>query len=163
MSDSTSVELDSKLRGRIAEVVKEAGEDGAAAWWRPCTGCHETEDGHSVGRYHFSRTFKCEAGSGCHECGGLGVIWDYHSARDLADLEQQLSEPEPLDEAAIRADERGKCANWHNQQAARHCVSRNLFDRHADDQEERDAWRTHKRLEDAHRSYAVAILAGRAE
>lgn len=76
----------------LASVAKEAGEKQAAApvalggvkeqleegggFWHPCSGCHETEDGHPVGNYAYSEFFKCELGKGCSECGGIGAVWD---------------------------------------------------------------------------------------
>lgn len=72
------------LANRIAEVTAEEGKSGAACWWRSCTGCHETEDGYSVGRYPRSKVFGCEMGSGCRECGGLGVVWEHYPASALA-------------------------------------------------------------------------------
>lgn len=55
----------------VAEVL----EDGAG-FWRTCSGCHETEDGHPVGHYPFSAILKCDLGAGCSECGGIGAVWD---------------------------------------------------------------------------------------
>ena len=43
-------------------------------YWRPCSGCHETNEGHATGPY--SETFRCNLGSGCHECGGIGATWE---------------------------------------------------------------------------------------
>lgn len=42
--------------------------------WRSCTGCHESDEGHPMGPY--SEDFRCNLGSGCHECGGIGAIWE---------------------------------------------------------------------------------------
>lgn len=50
--------------------------EGGYGLWNTCSGCHETEDGHSVGSYQYSSIFNCLLGSGCHECGGIGVIWE---------------------------------------------------------------------------------------
>lgn len=44
--------------------------------WHSCSGCHETVDGQETGHYTYSDVYKCYEGSGCHECGGIGVIWD---------------------------------------------------------------------------------------
>lgn len=55
---------------RVAELVREG-----YGWWRPCSGCHETNEGYPTGHFRYSHTFQCEAGSGCHECGGIGVVW----------------------------------------------------------------------------------------
>lgn len=57
---------------RIAEVMDEG--DG---FWRACSGCQEGVDGYvSTRDYPHSKTFRCQPGAGCRECGGLGVIWD---------------------------------------------------------------------------------------
>ncbi|WP_395503062.1 hypothetical protein [Ectopseudomonas mendocina] len=55
----------------VAEVLAEGH-----GFWRSCTGCHETEDGHPVGSYAYSSVLQCSLGSGCSECGGLGATWD---------------------------------------------------------------------------------------
>jgi hypothetical protein len=74
------------LRSRIEEVTTEASEDGAAAGWAPCSGCHETNEGAETGHYPYSDMFSCVLGSGCRECGGLGAVWHYHSAGDLRSM-----------------------------------------------------------------------------
>lgn len=57
---------------RIAEIA----EDGAGVW-RACSGCQESEDGYvSYKDYPHDPVFQCQPGSGCRECGGIGVIWD---------------------------------------------------------------------------------------
>lgn len=42
--------------------------------WRSCTGCHELDDGHPTGLY--ADALRCHVGVGCHECGGLGAIYE---------------------------------------------------------------------------------------
>lgn len=71
--------LDNPSVARIHELIEEG--DG---FWRPCTGCHETEDGYDVGNYPTSRALKSKLGSGCRECGGLGAIWDNTDYADMA-------------------------------------------------------------------------------
>jgi hypothetical protein len=57
---------------RIAEIMGEG--DG---FWRACSGCQESSDGCvSTEDYPYSKIFRCQPGSGCGECGGLGVLWD---------------------------------------------------------------------------------------
>lgn len=63
-------ELPIELQG-VQAVLNEG--DG---FWRTCSGCHETCDGHDVGDYPFSDALGCQIGSGCSECGGLGAVWD---------------------------------------------------------------------------------------
>jgi len=46
----------------------------AHGMWRACTGCHETDEGHPTGP--FSTQLQCHLGGGCHECGGLGAVWE---------------------------------------------------------------------------------------
>ncbi len=53
-----------------------------AGFWHSCSGCYDTEDGHPTGNYAHSAVFGCALGSGCHECGGLGVIWDNYDNSD---------------------------------------------------------------------------------
>ncbi|MGF0333509.1 hypothetical protein [Ectopseudomonas toyotomiensis] len=55
----------------VSEVLAEGH-----GFWRTCSGCHETEDGHPVGSYAYSSVLQCSLGSGCSECGGLGATWD---------------------------------------------------------------------------------------
>jgi hypothetical protein len=88
-------------RGRINTVIKEEGSNGAACGWQACTGCHETNEGYETGDYSFSKTFGCYVGSGCSECGGLGVVWEHISASGLAEMERD--HPAPVDGEAVRA------------------------------------------------------------
>lgn len=76
----------------IEHVIEQESLGGAACGWQPCSGCHETFEGHSVGDYPVSPTFGCEVGSGCHECGGLGVVWYHYDAKALADMERDARE-----------------------------------------------------------------------
>lgn len=59
------------------ERIKEVQQETEGGYWASCSGCHEMEDGHDVGEYPYSEVFKSKVGSGCRECGGLGVIWNY--------------------------------------------------------------------------------------
>lgn len=75
------------LTKRVAEVV---AEDGGC--WSACSGCQESVDGYVSSRdYPYSRIFKCQPGSGCRECGGLGVIWQ--DGAFLASYGEALSTP----------------------------------------------------------------------
>ena len=74
--------------------VKEISDE-AEGLWRPCTGCYESEDGHPVGNYPHSEIFGCELGSGCHECGGLGVVWNDYSG--MAEFYEHQSAVEAID------------------------------------------------------------------
>jgi hypothetical protein len=57
---------------RIAEVIEENG-----GCWRACSGCQESDEGYVSTKYYpYDPTFKCQPGSGCSECGGIGVIWE---------------------------------------------------------------------------------------
>lgn len=71
-------ELPMELRG-IAEEL-EAG----SGFWRSCSGCHESNEGHPTGPY--SEVFRCHLGVGCSECGGLGAVWDDTDYDALADF-----------------------------------------------------------------------------
>ncbi|MES2157511.1 MAG: hypothetical protein V4512_06875 [Pseudomonadota bacterium] len=55
-------------------------------FWRSCTGCHETFEGRSVGSYPWNAAMKCELGSGCRECGGIGATWDDTDYSDMAEF-----------------------------------------------------------------------------
>jgi len=75
------------LTKRVSEVVE---EDGGC--WTACSGCQESVDGHVSSKdYPRSRIFKCQPGSGCWECGGLGVIWQ--DGEFLASYGEVLSTP----------------------------------------------------------------------
>lgn len=76
------------LKARIAELVAEG--DG---FWRSCSGCYETEDGHPVGTYPFSQELGCPLGGGCRECGGIGATWD---STDYADMAEWMLERDKL-------------------------------------------------------------------
>lgn len=85
--DSSPPVIDSadaeRLLTRVQEVTKEEGGPGGKGFWRTCSGCHESEDGHDVGYYPFSEHFNCTLGSGCSDCGGIGAIWDTTDYDDL--------------------------------------------------------------------------------
>lgn len=79
----------------IAETV-----DGGGGFWRSCSGCHETNEGHDTGP--FSQVFRCALGLGCSECGGIGAVWDTTDYNEMAEHmlsmereEQSLSEITP--------------------------------------------------------------------
>ncbi|MBX8811101.1 hypothetical protein HBA91_00505 [Ochrobactrum sp. MR34] len=82
----------------IAEVVKEESLGGAACGWKSCTGCLETNDGYHCGEYPYSKTFKAHVGSGCSECGGIGVVWEHYSQADLAEMQHELLPGAPISE-----------------------------------------------------------------
>ena len=87
-----------RLRVGIKEVLTEVDAEGAAGGWRPCTGCHETSEGYSTGRYVVSAIFDCEVGIGCTECGGIGVVWHYYDAKTLTDWAADTNpSPDPKD------------------------------------------------------------------
>lgn len=65
-----AVEVPEELCG-VPDVLEEG-----RGMWRTCTGCHEVFEGHPVGEYPYSKVMKCDLGSGCFECGGIGAIWD---------------------------------------------------------------------------------------
>lgn len=68
---SSAGSFDAYLHNRIAELNEEGG------FWRACSGCQESVDGCvSANDYPYNPFFRCQPGSGCHECGGIGVLWD---------------------------------------------------------------------------------------
>jgi len=93
-------EAEPDFAASIAEVIKEESLNEAACGWRPCTGCHETNEGYESGRYSYSTMFGCHVGHGCSECGGLGVVWDYWSKDALDDMARDVTTPP--DASAIR-------------------------------------------------------------
>jgi hypothetical protein len=76
----------------VARILKEG--DGV---WRPCTGCHELNEGHDTGAY--SKVFGCALGNGCSECGGLGVIWDATDYEAMAEAMMEAEAPTPAAQA----------------------------------------------------------------
>ena len=62
----------SYLKKAVAEQQEEK-----SGYWYSCTGCFEGgEYGGNEQYYPYSKVFQCRPGSGCHECGGIGVVWD---------------------------------------------------------------------------------------
>lgn len=91
-----TVECLSSLRSANAALVRERDEARADAidipervfddgHWRPCTGCHESNHGSTASPY--SRSLRCHRGSGCHECGGLGAVWEQFDEDAMRELE----------------------------------------------------------------------------
>jgi len=58
----------------LAGVAEEIAE--GSGFWRECSGCYDTEDGHPTQQYDYSKIFGCALGNGCSECGGIGAVWD---------------------------------------------------------------------------------------
>lgn len=79
----------------IKRTCSEEASNGAACGWTPCTGCYDTEDGHPTAHYPHSRIFGCDVGSGCSECGGLGVVFQYWSPEDLEDMQRDCVSETP--------------------------------------------------------------------
>ncbi|WP_059518958.1 hypothetical protein [Burkholderia pseudomultivorans] len=88
----------------VAETVAEG-----AGFWRSCSGCHETNEGHETGHYPYSKILKCHLGGGCSECGGIGAVWDDTDYEAMGrDFERSLVAPShsPAVAAAAPADQR---------------------------------------------------------
>lgn len=66
-------QVESELRAQL-EIVRPRDEVLAEGFWRSCSGCHELNEGHPTGPY--SEVFRCNLGSGCRECGGIGATWE---------------------------------------------------------------------------------------
>lgn len=82
--------------------VEEATEDGG--FWKSCSGCHDTNEGVPMGPY--SAALKCFLGVGCHECGGLGAIWDntdYSDAGSMLDYTPDVAATDPHRPAEMEA------------------------------------------------------------
>ena len=89
---------DDWLTNRVAEVVE---EDGGC--WTACSGCQESVDGYvSSKHYPYNPIFKCQPGSGCRECGGIGVVWQ--DGDFLASYGDALSEETSPSEAISPPD-----------------------------------------------------------
>lgn len=71
----------------VAERMEE--NDG---FWHACSGCQESDEGYvSPELWPRSEIFQCQPGAGCHECGGIGVIWD---TTDWEAVEKSMTEGE---------------------------------------------------------------------
>jgi len=77
------MEMQDPALSDVARVIKESG-----GWWHSCSGCYDTEDGHPTAPYPHSPALGCDVGSGCHECGGLGAVWEYYSPEQLAEMQK---------------------------------------------------------------------------
>ncbi|MEK6290817.1 MAG: hypothetical protein V4793_05400 [Paraburkholderia tropica] len=79
--------LHSDAAGASAMPVELRGVEDALkneyGFWRSCSGCHDTEDGHDVGHYDHSAVMNCTLGAGCSECGGIGAVWDNTDYEDM--------------------------------------------------------------------------------
>ena len=92
---TTEAKSEERMRGmsaRIAEVMAECAADGGVGYWKSCSGCHETNEGYETGHYPYSEVFQCHVGSGCSECGGIGVVWEHHTKEGLDWLSRQATE-----------------------------------------------------------------------
>ena len=70
--------------------------------WKTCCGCHESNEGHPTGPIH--PALQCVVGSGCHECGGIGAVWDTTDYADMADF--LMREEAPATPAAMTPEVR---------------------------------------------------------
>lgn len=78
--------------------------EGGNGFWRDCSGCHELNEGHPTGLY--SKALKCHVGLGCHECGGIGAVWDNTDYEDMADWMANET-PAPADAARAEGQAAG--------------------------------------------------------
>ncbi|MFM0046068.1 hypothetical protein PQQ99_36795 [Paraburkholderia sediminicola] len=99
MGDATPGTTPIEFAGVAAAIGSGNGE------WRICAGCHESEDGHPVGKYPYSETLGCELGVGCSDCGGIGAVWDDtdYGAMSKAEATAALA-PRRSEDAAQAAD-----------------------------------------------------------
>ena len=64
-------------RNELTGVIRLREDEPDAGFWHSCSGCQESSEGVVSEHYYpYSDVFKCQPGSGCTECGGLGVLWD---------------------------------------------------------------------------------------
>lgn len=72
---SAPVKFRRDSEGCLHKVVMWSGFPGfIVRWTSTCTGCHESEDGHSLGDYEWDDKNKRELGAGCAECGYHGKV-----------------------------------------------------------------------------------------
>lgn len=71
-----------ELLDGLSDAVNEQCNEGAG-YWSSCSGCHQTDEGVSLGRY--SKILQTNLGIGCRECGGLGAVW--------SEMRHQSSQP----------------------------------------------------------------------
>lgn len=71
------------------EEVSEITEEGLG-FWKSCSGCHETNEGHPTGPIH--PVLRCSVGFGCTDCGGIGAVWD---TTDYGAMCEELALPAP--------------------------------------------------------------------
>ncbi|KEZ00630.1 hypothetical protein AI27_18010 [Sphingomonas sp. BHC-A] len=79
MKTAAMVDAMTAIEQRMSEIRETLGD----GFWRSCTGCYETCDGYPVGSYPWNSAMKCHLGSGCHECGGIGAVWDDTDYQDM--------------------------------------------------------------------------------
>lgn len=80
----------------VEEAIKEGG-----GFWKSCTGCYETNEGHPPTGAFFSPVFKCHMGRGCSECAGIGAIWDDTDYEAMADHMMNFDAPQPAQQRHI--------------------------------------------------------------
>ena len=98
----------------VAETLAEG--DG---FWRSCSGCHETNEGHETGHYPYSKILKCHLGGGCSECGGIGAVWDDTDYEAMGrDFERSLVAPSRSPAMAAQP-----VAAWLHRDDPRECIS----------------------------------------
>lgn len=90
-------------REAIDKRLSEITECPPEGFWRSCTGCHETFEGHSVGSYPWKAAMHCELGAGCSECGGIGAIWDSTDYADFAEFILAADQAEERLQSAIKS------------------------------------------------------------
>lgn len=89
--------------------VEEAIKEGNG-FWKSCTGCYETNEGHPPTGAFFSSVFKCYMGHGCSECGGIGAIWDDTDYEAMADhMMRDDAAPQPAQRNPLTDEEIIKC------------------------------------------------------
>jgi len=77
------------IKKSVKDVIQEDG-----GFWNSCSGCHETVGGYSS--VPVSTIFKCQLGIGCHECGGIGAVWDNTDYEAIyKDITSEPSSPPP--------------------------------------------------------------------
>lgn len=90
------------LLDSVREQVEEAALSGRDGVWLTCSGCADSAEGVLDSRaYPFVEAFGCQLGAGCHECGGIGAVWD---TTNWDDFGQSMLSAEASPPAEIRPE-----------------------------------------------------------
>lgn len=112
-ADTEATEL-RMIRDGVESAIAEC-----SGFWRSCSGCYDTEDGHPTRHYPHSAVFGVDLGCGCSECGGLGAVWDNTDYDEMARemLADSASPPPPATDGDALREALEDCAEYFDQRA----------------------------------------------